>query len=76
MSQRECAGFNRPPLAIPACNPVSISPEAVNRAGCVECGLQGSIAARHCPLICPCAAGDVLPTNGVGHPAKYACLGN
>lgn len=33
MSQRECAGFNWPPLSIPAEEPVSISPEAVSRAG-------------------------------------------
>lgn len=33
MSQRECAGFNWPPLSIPAKEPVSISPEAVSRAG-------------------------------------------
>ena len=33
MSQRECAGFNWPPLSIPAQEPVSISPEAVSRAG-------------------------------------------
>lgn len=33
MSQRECAGFNWPPLSIPAEEPVSICPQAVNRAG-------------------------------------------
>ena len=33
MSQRECAGFNWPPLSIPAEEPVSICPEAVKRAG-------------------------------------------
>ena len=33
MSQRECAGFNCPPLSIHASEPVSISPEAVSRAG-------------------------------------------
>ena len=33
MSQRECAGFNWPPLSIPAEEPVSISPDAVSRAG-------------------------------------------
>lgn len=30
INQRECAGFNWPPLSIPAVEPVSISPEAVN----------------------------------------------
>ena len=33
MSQRECAGFNWPPASIPAEEPISSSPEAVNRAG-------------------------------------------
>jgi hypothetical protein len=33
MSQRGCAGFNWPPLSIAAKEPVSISPEAVSRAG-------------------------------------------
>lgn len=33
MSQRECAGFNWPPLSILASEPVSISPEAVSRVG-------------------------------------------
>jgi len=32
MSQRECAGFNWPPLSVSAAEPVSICPEAVNRA--------------------------------------------
>jgi len=36
MSQRECAGFNWPPLSIPAAEPVSISPEAVSRAVAFE----------------------------------------
>ena len=33
MSQRECAGFNWPPLSIAASEPVRISPEAVSRTG-------------------------------------------
>lgn len=33
ISQRECAGSNWPPLGIPAAEPISITPEAVNRAG-------------------------------------------
>jgi hypothetical protein len=33
MSQRLCAGFNCPPLSIPAEDPVSSCPVAVNRAG-------------------------------------------
>lgn len=33
MSQRECAGFNWPPLSIPAAEPVSSSPVAVSRTG-------------------------------------------
>lgn len=31
MSQRECAGFNWPPLSIPAEEPVRVCPQAVNR---------------------------------------------
>ena len=46
MSQRECAGFNWPPLSIPASEPVSSSPESVNRAGWLPinvntCSLNG-----------------------------------
>lgn len=46
MSQRECAGFNWPPLVIPASEPVNITPEAVNRAGRLSinvnaCSLNG-----------------------------------
>lgn len=46
MSQRECSGFNWPPLAIPAEEPVSITPLAVNRAGWLPinvnaCSLSG-----------------------------------
>lgn len=46
MSQRECAGFNWPPLSIPAEEPVSICPPAVNRAGWLPinvnaCSLNG-----------------------------------
>jgi hypothetical protein len=37
MSQRECAGFNWPPLSIPAEEPISISPVAVSRAGLLWC---------------------------------------
>jgi hypothetical protein len=33
MSQRECSGFNWPPLSIAASEPVNISPEAVSLAG-------------------------------------------
>ncbi|HDS2912566.1 TPA: hypothetical protein QIE17_003577 [Morganella morganii subsp. morganii] len=33
ISQRECSGFNWPPLSIPAEQPVSISPVAFSRTG-------------------------------------------
>ena len=33
MSQRECAGFNWPPLSISAKQPVNTSPDAVRRMG-------------------------------------------
>lgn len=74
MSQRECAGFNWPPLSIPAEEPISICPEAVNRAG-------PQIAAKSCRRCCtfdPSAlvmlkADSGLPArlllhDGVGHP--------
>jgi hypothetical protein len=38
MSQRECAGFNWPPLSIPAEEPICICPMAVSRAGPVQFG--------------------------------------
>lgn len=47
MSQRECAGFNWPPLSIPAEDPVSICPETVNRAG----PLQSSGRLTPCPAM-------------------------
>jgi hypothetical protein len=78
MSQRECAGFNWPPLSIPAEQPVSISPEAVSRAG-------PQIAAA-CDKSCGepfRAISDSAPSNVrtffspsadlvVGHPARFA----
>jgi len=30
------------------------------------CGSASAIAFRYCPLICPCAAGELDPTMGVG----------
>ena len=53
MSQRECAGFNWPPLSIPAEQPVSISPVTVRRAGVTSfmplprhfCGLSSLVLA-------------------------------
>lgn len=83
MSQRECAGFNWPPLSIPASEPVSISPEAVSRAGPTVCASTCSdvIAVRLAPVpslspmrcfIARCASGD-FPSSfatGVGQPAK------
>ena len=75
MSQRECAGFNWPPLSIPAEEPVSSSPVAVSRAG-------PHIAAKSCSRCCtfdPSArvidiADSGLPvaslTTGVFHPAS------
>ncbi|MCY1523342.1 hypothetical protein D9M68_582370 [compost metagenome] len=72
MSQRECAGFNWPPLSIPAQEPVSSSPEAVNRAGWVV-----SIIATRCPSGMPvsCGLGGKTPREasvavGLGHPAS------
>src|ERR1700744_974208 len=65
MSQRGCAGFNWPPLSIPAEEPVGISPEAVSRAGASAASV--AIAAKSGP--CDPIA---LPTVGVGHDAIRA----
>ena len=85
MSQRECAGFNWPPLSIPAEEPVSISPEAVSRAGP---SVITEKAATPKSLFQPFRSASfsapskvrVLFTPSialvVGHPAKLACLGN
>jgi hypothetical protein len=80
MSQRECAGFNWPPLSIPAEEPVSISPEAVNRAG----PQIAAAMARSCgePLreISEMAPSSVRTffspsaARGVGHPANSTVL--
>lgn len=48
MSQRECAGFNWPPLSIAAQEPISISPEAVKRAG-----VSRSHNGAACPSVSP-----------------------
>jgi hypothetical protein len=72
MSQRECAGFNWPPLSISAVEPVSISPEAISRAGAF--GLQYSTVFRLLSLfpaaLFPFCAG--VPAIGVGQPANVA----
>ena len=71
MSQRECAGFNWPPLAIPAEQPVSISPETVKRAGvasraCIAALRNPPFAARRSAagsvqsVLSPSAASGVL----------------
>ena len=71
MSQRECAGFNWPPLSVPAQEPVSISPEAVKRAGvaslaCIAALKNPFFAARRSTassvqsVLSPSAANGVL----------------
>ena len=115
ISQRECAGFNWPPLSVPAVEPINISPEAVSRAGPViaaacakSCGLPFRSISERLPSsvrtffspsawrvvghpamfpasvsvmkVWPLYPYDRLPalscTVAVGHPAKFACLGN
>jgi hypothetical protein len=67
MSQRECAGLNWPPLSIPAVEPVSISPDAVNRAGLSWISLHTAFGSS----LSLCAAAPARPrlsaANGVGH---------
>ncbi|WP_371054243.1 hypothetical protein, partial [Ralstonia pseudosolanacearum] len=62
MSQRECAGFNWPPASIPAQEPVSISPQAVCRAGpgsnVNACSLSGLL--RVCSARCARNSGEPL----------------
>jgi len=65
MSQRECAGFNWPPLSISAAEPVSICPEAVNRAGPGSCV---SVSLGSDGLNCPCPSVWWSRAFGVGHP--------
>ena len=76
MSQRECAGLNWPPLAIPAEEPVSISPDAVSRAGCSERASPAALGKSRSECL---ESFDGSPqlfrksrTTGVGHPANCA----
>ena len=70
INQRECAGFNWPELSIPAEEPVSISPEAVSRAGPVK-----SAVVRRSISPSPCGpAPFVSLVRGVGHPLSSATV--
>ena len=70
MSQRECAGFNWPPLSISAVEPISISPVAVSRAGPVIDATAVRVSAtprdQRIPLLSPSSL------RGVGHAARSA----
>ena len=72
MSQRECAGFNWPEFSISAEEPVSISPEAVNRNGNAMSLRQNISFAdgpgpdRHASDL------SFSDASGVAHPAKHA----
>jgi hypothetical protein len=68
MSQRECAGFNWPPLSIPAVEPVSISPVAVSRAGCGLLRNISAIVATVAPRPCPF---QLLPFSAIS--SKFVC---
>jgi len=79
MSHRLCAGFNWPPLSIPAQEPVSISPEAVSRAGpgsrCTAISavlICGSVGLRP-DVIGGRGLASTTVLFGVGQPARYAC---
>jgi len=82
MSQRECAGFNWPPLSIPAEEPVSISPVTVSRAGwAIAAAMHKSCGdpLRSISLTDPSSVRMFFSPSacrGVGQPAKFACLGN
>ncbi len=65
MSQRECAGFNWPPLGIPAQEPVSISPETVSRAGCgTSLNASLTVAERSIVTFDPSGMRPVIETPG------------
>ncbi|MNJ48227.1 hypothetical protein D3C77_434160 [compost metagenome] len=71
MSQRECAGFNWPPLSIPAEEPVSVSPEAVNRAAiavliCCPLDMRFITTGKVASALFPSVA------SGVGQPDRLA----
>lgn len=73
MSQRECSGFNWPPASIPAQEPVSISPEAVKRAG------EGLWLSLACDPSIACIFAPGLPAassfaDGVSQPASSTVL--
>ncbi len=71
MSQRECAGFNWPPLSISASEPVSISPEAVSRCGPVifaDCVSDWPVI----PGVMPVPARSPSEAAGVDQPASGA----
>ena len=72
ISQRECAGFNWPPLTIPAEEPVNICPVAVSRTG--------SAKAAICPSGIPLSHGRggsaprfASVAVGLAQPASHAC---
>ena len=68
MSQRECAGFNWPPLTVPAEDPVSISPVTVSRAGPIKATMRGrSLGFDPSPELFRWSR-----TTGVGQPASTA----
>jgi hypothetical protein len=82
INQRECAGLNWPPPSIPAEEPVSISPEAVRRAGpFAKATTSLSVTCTFRPSsVCPVAlvpSGAVWPPLGVvgeGHPDEPQSL--
>lgn len=76
MSQRECAGFNWPPLSIPAEQPVSISPVTVSRAGPFARVTAVGRLIPPLPRACLLASVSLLDVESlaavVGHPAASA----
>ena len=87
MSQRECAGLNWPPPSIPAIEPVNRVPSEHRRMGwsvsiCLATIFKATVAfepSGRLPVIeASFAILDPIasPAVAVGHPARYACLGN
>ena len=70
ISQRESAGFNRPPEAVAAVNPVSISPETVQRYGSARCSSSLSLYFPAHPLRISMTPPTWSLADGLRHPVQ------
>jgi hypothetical protein len=79
INHRLWAGFNWPPLSIPAEEPVSSSPEAVSRAGPANAATRGSMSSLLrsvpsglTPVVAMPGVSFQSRAEQVGHPANFA----